>query len=213
MKLLESKVSTLSLVLRRIYSSEGDAGLRRYFTDLTQLEDLLDFSSFLDLATPMIFPRRTSASSINTTTDAYEWGSTFDETELDSYFEQLRVPRSAPPTGDEMDTDPPVPPPASTDLHSHREPSPLVPRKRARFESPVAEVSEAESGAESDSSASSEDSDAEPAPVLKTYKKVIQAPRVASTSATTQPVPRPISKLEKKQLAKIAKQSKEPRRK
>ena len=211
--MLESKVSTLSLVLRRIYSSEGDAGLRRYFADITQLEDLLDFSNFLDLTTPMIFPRRTASSSINTTSDVYEWGSTFDETEVDSYFEQLRVPRSEPPIGDEMDTDPPAPPPTSTDLHSHREPSPLVPRKRARFESPVAEASEVESGAEDESSASSEESESEPAPVLKTYKKVIKAPRVASTSATTQPVPRPVSKLERKQLAKIAKQSNEPRRK
>ena len=210
--MLESKVSTLSLVLRRIYSSEGDAGLRRYFADITQLEDLLDFSNFLDLTTPMIFPRRTSSSSINTTSDVYEWGSTFDETEVDHYFEQLRVPRPE-PTGDEMDTDPPAAPPATTDLHSHREPSPLVPRKRARFESPAAEESGAESGAEGESSAESEDYESEPAPVLRTYKKAIQAPLVVSTSSTTQPVPRPISKLEKKKLAKIAKQSKEPRRK
>ena len=39
LKLLESKVGTLSLVLRRIYSAEGDAGLRRYFTDISQVKD------------------------------------------------------------------------------------------------------------------------------------------------------------------------------
>jgi hypothetical protein len=36
-KLLESKVGTLSLILRRVYSDEGDAGLHRYFTDIESL--------------------------------------------------------------------------------------------------------------------------------------------------------------------------------
>ena len=226
LKLLESKVGTLSLVLRRIYSAEGDAGLRRYFTDISQVKDLLEFSSCLNLATPMVFPRRTAASSVHVDNDSYEWGSSFDDTEVGNYFEQLRMPPPVESTEDQMETDPPVPPPSTTDLHSHREPSPLVPRKRVRVVSPASEEAEGDSGAEGESSSAEEDSDSDPAPVIKApRRKAVQAPLityskdkhplagVAGTSAKPQPVPRSSSKLEKKQLEKIVQQSKKPRRK
>ena len=226
LKLLESKVGTLSLILRRVYSAEGDAGLRRYFSDISQVQELLEFSSCLNLATPMIFPRRTSASSIHVDTDAYEWGSSFDDTEVGSYFDQLRVPPPVESTEDRMETDPPAPPPATTDLHSHREPSPLVPRKRVRVISPASEDAEGDSGAEGESSSAEGDSDSEPAPIVKApRRKSVQAPLVtysknqhpfagiAETVPKPQPVPRSSSKLEKKQLEKIAQPSKKPRRK
>ena len=226
LKLLESKVGTLSLVLRRIYSAEGDAGLRRYFTDISQVKDLLEFASCLNLATPMVFPRRTASSSVHVETDAYEWGSSFDDTEVGEYFEQLRMPPSVESTETQMETDPPAPPPATTDLHSHREPSPVVPRKRVRIVSPASEEAGATSGGEDESSSGEDDSDSEPAPIVKVpRRKTIQAPLVtyskdrhplagvAGTSAKPQPVPRPPTQLEKKKLEKIVQQAKKPRRK
>ena len=89
-KLLESKVGTLSLILRRVYSDEGDAGLRRYFTDARSLGDLLEFSRHVRLDTPMLYPRRSSASTMKITKETYSWTTTFDQEEIDSYLTDLR---------------------------------------------------------------------------------------------------------------------------
>ncbi|KAJ2927293.1 hypothetical protein H1R20_g9802, partial [Candolleomyces eurysporus] len=149
-KLLEAKMGTLSLILSRVYSDEGDAGLRRYFTDVEALQGLLEFSRHVPLDTPMLYPRRTSTSTMGITKDEYTWTTTFDEEEVDEYLSSLRKElrqRSSPLDERSSEvaegSDPTVVKPAEVTLTpapdllgslfgSPREPTPLVPRKRRR---------------------------------------------------------------------------------
>ncbi|KAJ2934006.1 hypothetical protein H1R20_g3085, partial [Candolleomyces eurysporus] len=149
-KLLEAKMGTLSLILSRVYSDEGDAGLRRYFTNVEALQGLLEFSRHVPLDTPMLYPRRTSTSTMGVTKDEYTWDTTFDEEEVDEYLSSLRKElrqRSSPLDERSSEvaegSDPTVVKPAEVTLTpapdqlgslfgSPREPTPLVPRKRRR---------------------------------------------------------------------------------
>ncbi|RXW11183.1 hypothetical protein EST38_g14672, partial [Candolleomyces aberdarensis] len=89
-KLLEAKMGTLSLILSRVYSDEGDAGLRRYFHDIEALQNLLEFSWHVPLDTPMLYPRRASTSTMGITQEEYTWTTTFDEGEVDEYLSSLK---------------------------------------------------------------------------------------------------------------------------
>ncbi|KAJ2930995.1 hypothetical protein H1R20_g6072, partial [Candolleomyces eurysporus] len=149
-KLLEAKMGTLSLILSRVYSDEGDAGLRRYFTDVEALQDLLEFSRHVPLDTPMLFPRRTSTSTMGVTKDEYTWTTAFDEEEVDEYLSSLRkeLRQKSSPLDERSSeiaegSDPTVVKPAEVTLTptpdllgslfgSPREPTPLIPRKRRR---------------------------------------------------------------------------------
>jgi hypothetical protein len=195
-KLLESKVGTLSLILRRVYSDEGDTGLRRYFTDIDQLKDLLEFSRFVFLNTPMLFPRRASSTAMTVDNSAYVWMMTFSQTEVNQYLTDLRnsLRESASPTRemevdelvaseDEANAPPPLlpsrPPPAIS-FQQPREPTPLFPKKHGREETESEDEVESEAKivkADADESSSESDSTPPPSPKAGPSKiKPILAP-------------------------------------
>ncbi|KAJ2921051.1 hypothetical protein H1R20_g16040, partial [Candolleomyces eurysporus] len=57
-KMTKAKLETLSLVLQKVYSSEGDEGLSSYARNIEDFEELLDFAKDIPLDTPMRFPER-----------------------------------------------------------------------------------------------------------------------------------------------------------
>ncbi|KAJ2932529.1 hypothetical protein H1R20_g4508, partial [Candolleomyces eurysporus] len=89
-KLLEAKLGTLSLILSRVYSDEGDTGLHQYFHDVKALQSLLEFLRHVPLDTPMLYPCRTSTLTMGVTKDKYTWTMTFDEEEVNEYLSSLR---------------------------------------------------------------------------------------------------------------------------
>jgi hypothetical protein len=240
-KLLESKVGTLSLILRQVYSAEGDSGLRRYFTDIDQLKELFEFSRSVSLDTPMLYPRCTSTTVMTVEDSAFVWTTSFDQTEVDEYLTDLRksLRESALPP-QEMEVDelvasepesdhppPPLPsrPPPAISFQKMREPTPLFPKKRGREE--VSSSSEGESEAESAVKAEADDSscesDSAPTPPPKagpSKPKPIFAPVVPVVKTYAKYDANPLidtaaakkkKSKEQKKWEKIQSQSKKPR--
>ncbi|KAJ2935295.1 hypothetical protein H1R20_g1799, partial [Candolleomyces eurysporus] len=72
-KMTKAKLETLSLVLQRVYSSEGDAGLSGYARNVKDLEEVLKFAKDVPLDTPMRFPERLHATMQQTSETEYRW--------------------------------------------------------------------------------------------------------------------------------------------
>ena len=103
-KMTEAKLGTLSLVLQRVYAHRGDAGLNDYFRDVRGFGELLEFAQAVPLDTPMLFPRRLNATTIQPDEVEYRWSTDYEES---IYF---RPPAAS---DDEMEVDPapgPAPP-------------------------------------------------------------------------------------------------------
>jgi len=236
-KLLEAKLGTLSLILSRVYSDEGDAGLRRYFHDVEALQSLLEFSRHVPLDTPMLYPRRTSTSTMGITKSAYTWTTTFDEEEVDEYLSSLRrdLRQKSTPSGERSSevaegSNPPVkpaevtPPPApgrgGSLFGSPREPSPLVPKKRRRVVIAPSESSSAEQA----SGAGSEVQTPPPtSPPARRRRLPSPPPPPQSTSNPLNPLigvssrypspPANLSSKEQRQWRKLIKRAEVPRKK
>ncbi|KAJ2921134.1 hypothetical protein H1R20_g15961, partial [Candolleomyces eurysporus] len=72
-KMTKAKLETLSLVLQRVYSSEGDAGLSSYAWNVGDLEEVLKFAKDIPLDTPMRFPERLHATMQQAGETEYRW--------------------------------------------------------------------------------------------------------------------------------------------
>ncbi|KAJ2925294.1 hypothetical protein H1R20_g11804, partial [Candolleomyces eurysporus] len=72
-KMTKAKLETLSLVLQRVYSSEGDAGLSGYARNVGDLEEVLKFAKDIPLDTPMRFPERLHATMQQAGETEYRW--------------------------------------------------------------------------------------------------------------------------------------------
>ncbi|KAJ2928992.1 hypothetical protein H1R20_g8099, partial [Candolleomyces eurysporus] len=235
-KLLEAKMGTLSLILSRVYSNEGDAGLRRYFTNVEALQGLLEFSRHVPLDTPMLYPRRTSTSTMGVTKDEYTWTTTFDEEEVDEYLSSLRneLRQKLSPLGERSSevaegSDPTVVKPAEVTLTpapdllgslfgSPREPTPLVPRKRRRV---VIAPSESSSDEQDDGAGlviQTPPPASPPAGRLRLPSSLPPPPLpprainpLISASALPPAPPHTLSSKERRQWAKVFKQAEMPR--
>ncbi|RXW14023.1 hypothetical protein EST38_g11831 [Candolleomyces aberdarensis] len=232
-KLLEAKMGTLSLILSRVYSDEGDAGLRRYFHDIEALQSLLEFSWHVPLDTPMLYPRRASTSTMGITQEEYTWTTTFDEEEVDEYLSSLRKDlhrKSSPPEewssevakGSNPPTKPaevtPSPVPGRVDLlfGSPREPSPLLPKKRRRV---IIELSEDLSAEQAENAGSGIQTPPPASPPAGQSRLLSSLPpphpiNPLIGAASRYPAPPPnLSTKEKRQWRKLVKRSEEPRKK
>ncbi|KAJ2923245.1 hypothetical protein H1R20_g13849, partial [Candolleomyces eurysporus] len=69
----KAKLETLSLVLQRVYSSEGDKGLSAYARNVKDFEELLEFAKDVPLDTPMRFPERLNATVQQPGETEYRW--------------------------------------------------------------------------------------------------------------------------------------------
>jgi hypothetical protein len=87
-RLTEAKLETLALVLARIASSQGNAGLTRVNNEVEELEDILEFASEIPLTTPLRFPRCLNATTMQVTDEEYEWTTKFK----DSMFSYTPAP-------------------------------------------------------------------------------------------------------------------------
>ncbi|RXW19476.1 hypothetical protein EST38_g6368 [Candolleomyces aberdarensis] len=72
-KMTEAKLATLSLILQRVYSSEGDEGLNTYIRNVQDFEELLNFAKDIPLDTPMRFPERLHATVQQPDEMGYRW--------------------------------------------------------------------------------------------------------------------------------------------
>ncbi|KAJ2921052.1 hypothetical protein H1R20_g16041, partial [Candolleomyces eurysporus] len=72
-KMTKTKLETLSLVLQRVYSSEGDTGLSGYARNVRDLEEVLKFAKDIPLDTPMRFPERLHATMQQAGETEYRW--------------------------------------------------------------------------------------------------------------------------------------------
>ncbi|KAJ2923161.1 hypothetical protein H1R20_g13931, partial [Candolleomyces eurysporus] len=109
-KMTEAKVGTLSLVMQRVYARRGDAGLNDYFRNVRGFSELLEFAHRVPLDTPMLFPRRLNATTMQPDEVEYRWSTDYEDS---IYF---RPPAAS---DDEMEVDPasgPAPPDEDDDL-------------------------------------------------------------------------------------------------
>ncbi|KAJ2921204.1 hypothetical protein H1R20_g15891, partial [Candolleomyces eurysporus] len=109
-KMTEAKVGTLSLVMQRVYACRGDAGLNDYFRNVRGFSELLEFAHRVPLDTPMLFPRRLNATTMQPDEVEYRWSTDYEDS---IYF---RPPAAS---DDEMEVDPasgPAPPDEEDDL-------------------------------------------------------------------------------------------------
>ncbi|RXW12229.1 hypothetical protein EST38_g13625, partial [Candolleomyces aberdarensis] len=78
-RMTEAKLGTLSLILQRVYARRGDAGLNDYFQDVQGFSELLEFAGLVPLDTPMLFPRRLNATTIQPDEVEYRWSTDYEE--------------------------------------------------------------------------------------------------------------------------------------
>ncbi|RXW12194.1 hypothetical protein EST38_g13660 [Candolleomyces aberdarensis] len=217
-KLLEAKMGTLSLILSRVYSDEGDAGLRQYFHDIKALQSLLEFSRHVPLDTPMLYPQRASTSTMDITQEEYTWTTTFDEEESSPPEERSSefAEGSNPLTKPAEVT--PSPAPGRVDLlfGSPCEPSPLLPKKRCRV---ITEPSEASSEEQAENAGSGVQTPPPALPPAGRSRLLSSSPpphpiNPLIGAASRYPAPPPnLSTKEKRQWRKLVKRSEEPRKK
>lgn len=78
-RMTEAKLGTLSLILQRVYARRGDAGLNDYFQEVEGFSELLEFAGLVPLDTPMLFPRRLNATTIQPDETEYKWSTDYEE--------------------------------------------------------------------------------------------------------------------------------------
>ncbi|RXW11703.1 hypothetical protein EST38_g14152 [Candolleomyces aberdarensis] len=81
-KMTEAKLGTLSLVLQRVYSNRGDAGLNEYVQDVKDFQELLEYAKDVPLDTPMLFPQRLNATVQKPEVAGYHWSTDYESSIL-----------------------------------------------------------------------------------------------------------------------------------
>ncbi|RXW11457.1 hypothetical protein EST38_g14399 [Candolleomyces aberdarensis] len=75
----KAKLGTLSLILQCVYACRGDASLNDYFQDIQGFSKLLEFAGLVPLDTPMLFPCRLNATTIQPDEVKYRWSTDYKE--------------------------------------------------------------------------------------------------------------------------------------
>ena len=145
-KMTEAKLGTLSLILGRVYSNRGDAGLNSFVKEVKDFEELLKFAKDVPLDTPMMFPERLHATTLAPDSKDYHWVADYTAS---VYHQPPPVPvPAASPLGDSfygsesdvvpMEVEPSVPAAAPPHLAFSEEPAERVPREDPALPAPGA---------------------------------------------------------------------------
>ncbi|KAJ2928987.1 hypothetical protein H1R20_g8104, partial [Candolleomyces eurysporus] len=81
-KMTEAKLGTLSLVLQRVYSNRGDAGLSDYARNVQDFQEVLEYAKDVPLDTPMLFPQRLNATVQAPEVAEYHWTTDYESSIL-----------------------------------------------------------------------------------------------------------------------------------
>ena len=145
-KMTEAKLGTLSLILGRVYSNRGDAGLNSFVKEVKDFEELLKFAKDVPLDTPMMFPERLHATTLAPDSKDYHWVADYTAS---VYHQPPPVPvPAASPLGDSfygsesdvvpMEVEPSVPAAAPPHLAFSEEPAERVSREDPALPAPGA---------------------------------------------------------------------------